>query len=367
MPLSEDEDALSASTQSQSRSDFLAAILQQVRYPVFALDARDPDNPVYCAFSTSGLETTGFALSDVMGLTALEVYPDATGRTAFASHCEVARTGQTKTYELALNFKSGARIVETTLSPVYDANGQITHLIGTSDVTTNDPLMVENRAAMQTLTREIESFVAMAAHDLRTPMRNVQHITDMLRDALESADPDTIELLDMLDKVSRQSMELISDVLAHARATTTEEHLETFNFGTLCQTIIQVLDPAGDHVLINSNKTITGDKAAFQVVLRNLLDNALKHGQSDQLNMQITLDPADNGMVDVTVTDDGAGFVDPAKIFLDGGEFRTDSGYGLLGIRRLINARGGRISAQNIRGRDGCQIRFSLPARIEAD
>ena len=55
------------------------------------------------------------------------------------------------------------------------------------------------------------------------------------------------------------------------------------------------------------------------------------------------------------------GFAESAIRFINGGGFRVDSGYGLLGVRRMVQARGGSMSAVNSEDGTGAVIRFSLP------
>jgi hypothetical protein len=51
--------------------------------------------------------------------------------------------------------------------------------------------------------------------------------------------------------------------------------------------------------------------------------------------------------------------------FLDGGKLRMDSGFGLFGVRRLINSRGGEIRAENLKDNQGSIIRFTMEGTIE--
>ena len=59
--------------------------------------------------------------------------------------------------------------------------------------------------------------------------------------------------------------------------------------------------------------------------------------------MRLTCDARmiDTSVVEITISDDGQGFENPGTLFLDTGDFRVDSGYGLLAIRKMIpRARG---------------------------
>lgn len=76
--------------------------------------------------------------------------------------------------------------------------------------------------------------------------------------------------------------------------------------------------------------------------------------------MVITVTSAGTDRLDFTLTDDCKGFEKSALAFLNGGDFGVDSGYGLLGVRRMIAARSGSITASN-GPKGGGIIQFSMP------
>ena len=151
--------------------------------------------------------------------------------------------------------------------------------------------------------------------------------------------------------------------MSQARATAPEAEATQFNFPSLCRDICDVLDPSGKHVFTSTPANIIADRTAMQIAIRNILENALKHGQKDQLEIDIWIQPGVPEMLDVMIIDNGRGFSQAALKFLNGGPFRTDSGYGLFGVRRLIQARGGTILARNAARNAGAVIRFSLPGK----
>lgn len=101
----------------------------------------------------------------------------------------------------------------------------------------------------------------------------------------------------------------------------------------------------------------------MQIVLHNLIDNALKHGNSKKMTLRCHARMLGSAEVEVTVSDNGRGFKNPGKLFLETGEFLVDSGYGLLAIRKLILARGGKITAFNEPETGGSAVIFTLPSQ----
>jgi K+-sensing histidine kinase KdpD len=122
-----------------------------------------------------------------------------------------------------------------------------------------------------------------------------------------------------------------------------------------------ILDPQNQHRLICSDLNLTGEKSTMQIILRNLIDNALKHGNREHLTMQCDATLTDTHTVEVSLSDNGAGFENPGIAFLETGDFRMESGYGLLAIRKLVTARRGDITAFNFAEVGGSCVRFTLP------
>lgn len=338
--------------------------LDQISAPVFVLEISAEGVPVYAAFNTHALQMSGRPLSDYIGRTAEEVYPQAFGRTAFARHCEVVARAAPVTYQVELPVGDLIRTVRTTLRPELDEKGRVLRLYGTSKDMTVEKQALEAKIQFDTLSSEMEQFVALAAHDLRAPMRHMATLADMLREDFNDMGDGKIELIDMMENIAMKSMDLISDVLSHAEIGTTGPIETVFSFPALCQDICDVIDPQSQHVITTSSATVNSDRTAMQIALRNVTENALKHGEREQLTINIAVQQGLPGMIEVTLTDNGRGFSDAALKVMNGGRFQVGSGYGLFGVKRLISARGGTLVARNLPEGHGAVVRFSLPGDL---
>lgn len=87
--------------------------------------------------------------------------------------------------------------------------------------------------------------------------------------------------------------------------------------------------------------------------VRELLFNALKHGQA--FRAQVRLELAGNGEMRVTVSDEGAGF-DPSRLLPAG----DGCGFGLFSIRERIGLFGGRLEIDSAPGR-GSRVMLTVP------
>lgn len=330
---------------------------------VFGIDVASDGVPRYSYLNPAAADATGLVLDDITGRTALEVHPGRGGEVAYHQHLKAVASGRETTYVLDINVAGRTRIIRTTLIPITDTNGKVRQMVGTALETGHDAAAGMGADWGSGLS-EVEHFVAMAAHDLRAPMRNVKIIAEMLREDMDDQTDGKLDLIDLLDDVASKSSDLIAGVLEHALSGSARPERLPFDFGLLCQTMKEVLDPTDQHHLTWTPAAMQADKTAIQIALRNLLDNALKHCERDHVHIDISARVVTDGTIEIAVQDNGVGFDNPGQVFLDTGEFRTGSGYGLLGIRRLISARGGAIKVEKGPGGIGSIVRFTLPGTL---
>lgn len=343
-------------------------LLDAVASPVFLLALDKGDDPVFCAWNKAAALMNRIEAADAIGKTAAQVFPGRIGRMAAERHRAAARSGKTVSYELTLPVPSGERQIRTTLEPMLDADGTVQHLVGTTiDVTEahhNNLSRIRRTVDVSTIADEMEQFVAMAAHDLRTPMRNVQILADRLRKDFKDLGDGKLELIDLLEEVGIKATSLISDVLAYARTTIDTERSQTFEFSELVEDVAAVIDPQEVHRIESTNARVRADKTVLQIVLRNLMDNAIKHSEKESVAISLSLRPGPDEQIECQICDNGKGFADPAVAFLTGGVFRQGTGFGLLGIKRLILTRGGTISAAHPEEGTGTIVTLTLPGEV---
>ena len=339
------------------------SLLDGVAVPVFVLEPDEQGRPVYAAFNRTACQIARLDAGQVVGRTALELYPGRWGEAAYAQHCRAMQRKSPSIYELVLPLGGKQRTIRTQMEPILDASGKIARLIGTSEDVSAEQDMEEMRVQTDTLAREMEEFVTQAAHDLRSPIRNVHALADLLRKDFQDLGDGKLEIINMLETVASTTMTLIGDVISHAQATNATESIENFSLADAGGQILTMLDPTSGHDAVFDDVFITADRVAVQIVLRNLLDNAIKHNPGQRLQIQVTAQQVDRAQFAITIEDDGAGFPDAVRASLADGKMSVDGSFGLAGIRRLVHARGGSIE---ILSRDtGAAVRFQLQGQVE--
>jgi PAS domain S-box-containing protein len=224
-------------------------------------------------------------------------------------------------------------------------------------------------------------FVGMLSHELRTPVTAIYGGSQVLR-------------REHIDEATRQ--EIIGDIISES------ERLERLveNLLVLARAERHAVVGGRDPVLIRPIVTrviaekrrrwpgsvlevevapglppITGDDASVELVLRNLISNALKYGPAGgTITVSASRGTVDVDEVEIRVTDEGDG-IDAAEVGrLFDLFYRTDdarrqaqgAGIGLFVVRALVESSGGRVWAINRPG-GGAEFGFSLPSFVEAD
>ncbi|MBP0482899.1 sensor histidine kinase [Sagittula salina] len=345
------------------------ALLDQLDHMVFVVEPDGDGVPRYAHVNRLALQSLGVNLPDILGKTALDLYPGAVGVTAYGLHVEVLQSGEARRYEVFHPLRG-----QTTLVPQKNAEGRVVRLVGSSRPRSVPSLVGDPVAEAEDRNRELQAFVHLAAHDLRTPMRQVGSLAELLREGTE--DPELIELIDMLHEVSDSALSLIGDVLTHADTTGTVEQVTAFTLDALVEPVVAMLDPPRRIRLQVQPAALEMDSAGLLVVIRNLFDNAVKYAWADETgqgaaathgsasdaepHLRISVTEGGANLLVFTVEDNGCGLL-PERLALFNGDARSEKGrFGIMAIRSLLGQRGGWLRAENAEA-GGARIHFALP------
>lgn len=227
---------------------------------------------------------------------------------------------------------------------------------------------------LQMVNRELESFTYSASHDLRTPLRGIEGFSSLLlQEHAAQLDDQGREYLQRIQKATLHMSQLVSDLLAYSRLQQLTEQREPVN---LAATVQAVAEPFRDElearhgqlsVHIPDDLQVQANPKGLAIVLRNLLDNALKFTPADR-PPQIRIEAGIDGpRVQLRVSDQGMGFDMKYhdRIF---GMFqrlhRQDqipgTGIGLALVHKAVERMGGQIRAESAPGQ-GATFYIELP------
>ena len=221
--------------------------------------------------------------------------------------------------------------------------------------------------------RQRRNMVADVAHELRTPLSNIQGYVEAVRDGVLEPDRATIGTI-------HQQVLYLADLVEDLRLLT-ETEADDFRLnrepGSLLETVRESVEGArakaeASGVVLSvdlpaESPTTAFDRTRISQVVGNLLDNAVRHTPTGGM---VTVSAAvGQSRACVTVADTGEGIpadvlpfvfdrfyrVDPSRSRATGG-----AGLGLTIARKLVDAHGGSIRVESEAGR-GTSFTFDLP------
>ena len=271
-----------------------------------------------------------------------------------------------------------ARVTDTNLS--YQL--QLTHQDEISSLSDSLKLMIEKRReaevglrdANETLSaanRELESFAYIASHDLKAPLRGIKSLVSLLKRQMGTdPSPDTQRYMDLMVNRTERMQALLEGLLQYSRIgrkLAEEEEIDTDQLIDEISTLIA----AGDQWAIIKGDNLphlTTQRAPFELVLRNLIDNAIKHHDQESGSVRIDARKLDDSY-EFRVIDDGPGIAPEYherifKIFhtLKPRDEVEGSGLGLALVQKTVEHFGGKIRVEsNPELQRGTQFIFTWP------
>ncbi|CAN5576150.1 hypothetical protein BH10CHL1_BH10CHL1_39220 [soil metagenome] len=230
--------------------------------------------------------------------------------------------------------------------------------------------VAERTAELKRSNRELDQFAYIASHDLKSPLRAINHLANWIsEDAQTLLPPSTQQHLTKLHgRVSRME-KLLDDLLAYSRAGRIQYQQEIVQLRSLFQNLIEWLSPPPGFTitLTDTIPTMVTARVPLETVLRNLLGNAIKHHHNpNEGQVHVAVQPAGE-WVTFSITDNGPG-IDPSyheRIFQIFQTLRPrdeveGSGIGLAVVKKTVESYGGVIHVESQLDQ-GTTFRFTWP------
>jgi two-component system sensor histidine kinase MtrB len=239
-------------------------------------------------------------------------------------------------------------------------------------------------AALQTQIRQLEDlsrvqrrFVSDVSHELRTPLTTVRMAADLLHERRGDLDPPAARSAELLQKELDRFEEMLIDLLEISRYDAGAASLdpERQDLVPLVHRVVDATRPLaerrGSTIEIRTSGPVVAevDHVRVERIVRNLLVNAVEHGESRPVEVTVADGP---GGVAVLVRDQGVGLApgQAALVFTrfwrgDPSRARTTGGSGLGLAIALEDARlhGGSLQAWGAPGQ-GAAFRLTLPHQV---
>ncbi|WP_081683735.1 MtrAB system histidine kinase MtrB [Granulicoccus phenolivorans] len=227
---------------------------------------------------------------------------------------------------------------------------------------------------LEELSRVQHRFVSDVSHELRTPLTTVRMASEMLYDSREEFGPTERRSAELMHDELERFEALLNDLLEISRfdAGAAQLSLEPADLRTVVRREMAAQGPFaernGVELRLHGEDDCTAEMDVRRVtrIIRNLLSNAIEHGEGKPIDVILA---ADEKAVAVAVRDHGVGFeaAQVKQVFLrfwraDPARNRTVGGTGLGLSIAMEDARlhGGWLNAWG-RPNQGAQFRLTLP------
>lgn len=231
---------------------------------------------------------------------------------------------------------------------------------------------------LATLSQMQQRFVSDVSHELRTPLTTVRMAAEVLHDARADFDPVNKRSAELLYNQVERFQNLLNDLLEVSRfdAGVAVLDAETLDIVPVVRRVVESAqlhaDTAGTPLRIHApgeGCVVEMDPRRIERVIRNLVMNAIEHGEGRPIDITVA---GDDDAVAVVVRDHGIGMspANAARVFdrfwrADPARARTTGGSGLGLSIAMEDTRlhGGWLQAWGEKG-EGASFRLTLPRRL---
>ncbi len=216
--------------------------------------------------------------------------------------------------------------------------------------------LAEVNAELSRANRDLAEFAYVISHDLKAPLRAMRYFTDDLERALDGDGPtDPKAHAQSIRAQSQRMSRMLTDLLAYSKIGRQTDALGMVDTGALVRSIVNSMPrtPGLAITIDGAWPNLKTYAAPFDLILRNLIANAITHHDRPQIDVKVTASLAAT-MLEIMIADDGPGIaVEWQEAVFQ--PFRTvtstpgqeQSGIGLALVRKAVETTGARLTLES--------------------
>jgi len=333
---------------------------------------------VYHYVNETWLEYWQRPRSEVEGSTASVVWGEDVFQEIVKPRIDRALQGELIEYQSTLTFPSmGQRHVDMAYIPARDASGQIVGVVVRVHDVDNLKRMGET---LQIMVKQLEEknqsqerLIHTLSHDLREPVNTLVNFSSLLMEDFGTVLPDEARrYVGFIRSGGERLRILLNDLLALVRLDQQAASKSSCDLNQIFDGVLTDLDAVISRnrarITRNSLPTVMGQPSLLQLLLQNLLANAMKFVDHQAAPViEVKAEPAESEWL-LKVTDNGIGIPEQyrEKVFdlfarLHSRNEYEGTGFGLAACRRIVELHGGRIWIESASNGNGTCFCFTLP------
>lgn len=353
--------------------EFSALLLEISPLPVNIVDAKGRVTYVNRAWETF----FGLARADVLGRSQ-SLLPGS----AYDFQLDLNSQSEQSRYEAQIRHHDGSVrdvvVIRAQVSSNAPVRGsQLEALMDVTEFRDAERATREARDAAEEASRVKSEFIANVSHELRTPLQSIIGFSEL--GLTRGKEQERLAMMFReINGAGQRMLSVVNDLLdvSKIESSVGAFHLERTDLRPLLRDVARELDPllASRQLTLQfqlSDVPLVAkvDPLRFQQVIRNVLANAIKFSPMGR-SIHIAGEMSDMGEVHISVMDHGPGIPDSelGKIFdafVQSSKTKDGSGGTGLGLaicRKIMEAHGGEIHAENVAG-GGTVFCIKFPAR----
>jgi len=337
----------------------LSALIENVQEGIATAD----ENENFIFANKKASEIFGYSNSELIGRN-LKEFTSAESFKQIQNETKKRKKGEITKYKININRKDGIeRLLEVTSTPEFDTNGQYIGSLGifhdvTEKVIQEQQIKSQNKN-LKKLNSEKDKLFSIIAHDLRSPFSGILGFSELLIRNFQKYDENKkYEMIQHINIITHSTLDLLENLLEWANF---QKNKTNFNLTEIeLSSLVNNELPAINKTALLKNITLTNliaeeilfnaDKNMLQIIIRNLLNNAVKFTENKG---EIIIDSYSTlEAVVISVADNGIGIQQERIPYLFtieqnsttlGTNSEKGSGLGLVLCREFVEKHGGRI------------------------
>ena len=354
-------------------------LVQQSNDAIFLLDT----NGYHLEANAKAIEMLGYSLDELRQMSYKDTIDNSKHEDSRNKIEGLLKGKKYSRYEKYFISKTGDKIpAEISVSPIKDANGKVVYILSiVRDISgrkKTEKELIEAKERAEESDRLKSAFLANTSHEIRTPMNGILGFIQLLKDPKLEGD-EIQEYISIIEKSGKRMLNILNDIIDISKIESgqTEVHETDFNLNKqikyfyeffLPEALNKDIDLSVNIPLKDEKAEIHTDKEKFNIILSNIIKNALKFTEKGKIKLGYELK---NGNLNIYVQDTGIGIHHKQKdIIFDRfvqAEHSTDrmyegAGLGLAIAKAYVDMLGGKIWFDSLPD-VGSTFYFSLPQK----